>query len=168
MPDAEDRFAVWLERMMRMRGLTQAALARSMGIGETQISRWRRGRAVPTVYSLQRLAEVFAVPRATLDALAGYPTGEPKEHLSPEASRPENEGELRAYQALLGQLMEEQVPRDLWPIYLESCRALAQALRDSYQSTLARAKQEFSAAGEKGTMGFQTSKSEPTGNNTSI
>ena len=39
MNDAGDRFPAWLELTMRARGMSQAQLARSMGVGETQVSR---------------------------------------------------------------------------------------------------------------------------------
>src|SRR5438105_4179812 len=51
-PDST-RFAGWLETSMRSRGLTQAQLARSVGVADTQVSRWRRGHVVPTVQYLQ-------------------------------------------------------------------------------------------------------------------
>ena len=58
---------------MHSRGLTQAQLARSVGVADTQVSRWRRGQVVPTVQSLQRLADTFGVQRITLDQLVGLP-----------------------------------------------------------------------------------------------
>lgn len=146
MAESEDRFATWLEASMRARGLTQAELARSMGVAETQVSRWRRGLAVPTVRSLQRLAETFAVPRTTLDSLAGYPTGEPEEGQGSEARRPELPGELQAYQMLLGQLLAQRVPRELWQVYVAGCAALAEALERSFQATLRRAEEQLREA----------------------
>src|SRR5690348_2893191 len=92
------RFAGWLEASMRSRGLTQAQLARSLGVADTQLSRWRRGQVVPTLPYLQRLADAFGVQRMTLDELLGLPVayasgdkdGNPDPHL---------EAELQAHQA---------------------------------------------------------------------
>src|SRR5579884_3421999 len=108
MAETDGRFPVWLEATMRSRGLSQAQLARRMGVAETQVSRWRRGLAVPTVRSLQRLA--------------GYPSGTPGDPDIDDAGR---DAELRAYQALLGQLIAERVPHELWQVYLAGCAALA-------------------------------------------
>ncbi len=73
MPGAQQRsrFGGWLAASMQSRGLTQAQLARSVGVADTQVSRWRRGQVVPTVQYLQRLADTFGVERATLDRLRG-------------------------------------------------------------------------------------------------
>src|SRR5579871_5898046 len=94
-PGGSRRFAGWLEASMRSRGLTQAQLARSVGVADTQVSRWRRGQVIPTVQYLQRLADAFGVERLTLDQLVGLPVsqaqtpGEPRD--------PEVEAELQAH-----------------------------------------------------------------------
>ncbi len=138
MHGTDDDFAAWLEMTMRTRGLSQAQLARTMGVGETQVSRWRRGLAVPTVHSLQRLAETLGVPRATLDQLAGYPTGRGVPIVY-ESDDEEPAEELKAHLAILADLMEQRVPREMWHVYVEGCSALADALARSYKGTLERA-----------------------------
>lgn len=132
-------FPTWLEMTMRTRSLTQAELARTMGVGETQISRWRRGLAVPTVHSLQRLAETLGVSRLTLDQLAGYPTGGPGDVVVVDKGDDETNAELQAHLAILANLMERRVPRELWHVYVEGCSALADALGRSFNGTLERA-----------------------------
>ena len=135
---AADGFPVWLEATMRSRGLSQAQLARSLGVGEAQVSRWRRGLAVPTVRSLQRLAETLGVARTTLEELAGYPAAAPSEP-GGRGWNAEQAGELHAHQARLVRLLEERVPPDLWPAYVAACVAMADALEESYAITLDRA-----------------------------
>src|SRR5436305_8488531 len=53
-----------------------AQLARSVGVADTQISRWRRGQVVPTLQYLQRLADTFGIDRLTLDQLVGLPVAQ--------------------------------------------------------------------------------------------
>jgi transcriptional regulator with XRE-family HTH domain len=136
-PDAS-RFTVWLNSSMENRRLTQADLARAVGVGDAQVSRWRRGQVVPTVRSLQRIADTFGVPRAMLDSLAGYPSdaseaaGDAPDNLARRA-------EIRAYQAWFGEQLDEQVPHELWQVYADGCAALARALGESYRATMARA-----------------------------
>src|SRR6185503_1222565 len=100
MPGNEERvrFGGWLAATMQSRGLSQAQLARSVGVADTQVSRWRRGQVVPTVQYLQRIADTFGVDRATLDKLVGYPVSEAREGSDVE---PELEAELQAHQARL-------------------------------------------------------------------
>ena len=142
MPEPPDtsRFTAWLNNSMESRRLTQADLARAVGVGDAQVSRWRRGQVVPTVRSLQRLADTFGVPRVMLDSLAGYPSGEPA---APEGASDDlvRLAEVRAYQAWFGDQLEGQVPRELWRVYADGCAALAQALGESYRATLARAEE---------------------------
>src|ERR1051326_8206695 len=99
LPGGTRRFAGWLEASMHSRGLTQAQLARSVGVADTQVSRWRRGQVVPTVQYLQRLADTFGVSRVTLDQLVGLPVAQAP------GQEPELEAELQAYQARLRDVM---------------------------------------------------------------
>src|SRR5689334_5228375 len=101
-PPGARRFAGWLEASMRSRGFSQAQLARSVGVADTQVSRWRRGQVVPTLAYLQRLADTFGVERFTLDELLGLPVAQAREHTT---ASPEEEAELQAHQARLRQVM---------------------------------------------------------------
>src|SRR5436305_2317326 len=97
-----NRFAGWLQTSMHHRGLTQAQLARSVGVADTQISRWRRGQVVPTVQYLQRLADTFGIDRVTLDQLVGLPVAQ----ALGTGRQPELEAELQAHQARLREVMQ--------------------------------------------------------------
>jgi transcriptional regulator with XRE-family HTH domain len=109
---------------MHHRGLTQAQLARSVGVADTQISRWRRGQVVPTVQYLQRLADTFGIERMTLDQLVGLPVAQ----APGEGRQPELEAELQAHQARLREVMQRRLPRTMWHAYVEACVALAEGL----------------------------------------
>ena len=117
-------FGAWLGDSMRGRGLSQADLARTVGVADAQVSRWRRGQVVPSVHSLQRIADTFGVPRATLDRLVGYPIAEAE----PSSADPELEAELRSHEARLRRVLRERLPRSAWPAYVSACEALADAL----------------------------------------
>ena len=129
-PGSSGRFAGWLAASMRSRGMTQAQLARSVGVADTQVSRWRRGQVVPTLQYLQRLADTFGVERITLDELVGLPIAQARR--DPEArADPEQEAELQAYQARFRDVLETKLPRAMWRSYLEACVALADGLSSS-------------------------------------
>jgi transcriptional regulator with XRE-family HTH domain len=130
-PPGSRRFAGWLEASMRSRGLTQAQLARSVGVADTQVSRWRRGQVVPRLPYLQRLADTFGVERIALDELLGLPVAQARE-----SSNPEQEAELQAYQARLREVMQEKLPRSMWRAYVEACVALADGLGSSARRAL--------------------------------
>jgi transcriptional regulator with XRE-family HTH domain len=121
-----NRFAGWLQASMRSHGLSQAQLARSVGVADTQVSRWRRGQVVPSVQYLQRLADTFGVERMTLDELVGLPVAQARE--GGERAQPEVEAELQAHQARLRQVMQNKLPRSMWRAYVEACVALADGL----------------------------------------
>jgi transcriptional regulator with XRE-family HTH domain len=128
-----NRFAGWLQASMHHRGLTQAQLARSLGVADTQISRWRRGQVVPTVQYLQRLADTFGIERMTLDQLVGLPVAQAQRDAGGE---PGVEAELQAHQARLRQVMETRLPRAMWRAYVEACVALADGLGASASRAL--------------------------------
>src|SRR5438067_1614214 len=128
-----NRFGGWLEASMRSRGLTQAQLARSVGVADTQVSRWRRGQVVPTVQYLQRIADTFGIDRVTLDQLVGIPVAQAGTAGGGggEALEPEVEAELQAYQARLREVLQRRLPRQMWRAYMEACVALADGLSGS-------------------------------------
>jgi transcriptional regulator with XRE-family HTH domain len=140
----DSRFTLWLNRTMENRGYSQADLARAVGVADAQVSRWRRGQVVPNVRSLQRLADTFGVPRATLDTLAGYPSGEVAEETS-DPTELMRRAEIQTYQAWFGQMLASQVPPELWRVYVEGCAALAQSLGGAFSATLAEAQREIEA-----------------------
>lgn len=57
-----------LQQMRRARGLSQAKLAALIGVHQTAISQWEKGRTSPDRRSLSRLSEVLGV---SIDALLG-------------------------------------------------------------------------------------------------
>jgi transcriptional regulator with XRE-family HTH domain len=118
------RFAGWLQASMHSRGLSQAQLARSVGVADTQVSRWRRGQVVPTVQYLQRLADTFGIHRATLDQLVGLPVAQ----ADTRGADPTVEAELQAHQARIREVMERRLPAEMWRAYVEACVALAEGL----------------------------------------
>jgi transcriptional regulator with XRE-family HTH domain len=126
------RFAGWLQASMHSRGLTQAQLARSVGVADTQVSRWRRGQVIPTVPYLQRLADTFGIDRLTLDQLVGLPVAQATEL----GQVPEVEAELQAHQARLRDVMQRTLPRAMWRAYVEACVALADGLSMSATEAL--------------------------------
>jgi transcriptional regulator with XRE-family HTH domain len=125
--DTANPFAGWLQASMHSRGLTQAQLARSVGVADTQISRWRRGQVVPTVPYLQRLADTFGVQRVTLDQLVGLPVAQTR---SSDADA-ELDAELQAHQARIREVMLRRLPREMWRAYADACVALAEGLGKS-------------------------------------
>jgi transcriptional regulator with XRE-family HTH domain len=129
MTDSSKPLAQWLNATMASRGLSQADVAREVGVADVQVSRWRRGQVTPSVRYLQRIADTFDVPRATLDRMAGYPSDEAE----PQEIDPKKTAELQAYQARLAGLMEEKVPRELWRVYADACAALVDTLSASFR-----------------------------------
>ncbi len=127
-------FGTWLTATMQHRGLTQADLARSVGVADAQVSRWRRGQVVPSVHYLQRIADAFGVSRVTLDSLVGYPV-EPRTEGSAGLA-PADQAEMEQLQAWFGRLLRERVPRSAWRSYAEACEALAESLDASLKAAL--------------------------------
>jgi transcriptional regulator with XRE-family HTH domain len=159
MVQPSNQLASWLNVSMQAQGLSQAALARTIGVADAQVSRWRRGQVVPTVHYLQRLADAFGVPRASLDRLAGYPVAEEEsdERADPAAA------ERQAYQAWFGRLLEQKLPHSMWPAYAEACEALAEALSAAFQTATAQAERAVGEAAasadgsaEHGPLGFRS------------
>jgi transcriptional regulator with XRE-family HTH domain len=136
--DPDHGFRGWLEASMRSRGITQAQLARSVGVADTQISRWRRGQVVPSLQYLQRLADTFGVERIALDELLGLPVAQLRSERDSHPD-PQLEAELQAHQARLRQVMQTTLPPSMWRAYVEACVALAEGLSSSARRALGEA-----------------------------
>lgn len=140
MEDVGRQFGPWLDATMRARGLSQAAVAREIGVADAQVSRWRRGTVTPSMRYLQRIADAFEVPRAGLEHMVGYPTSEESGDLERKELDPEREAEIQALQARLRDVLEQQLPLSLWRVYGEACQALAVELRASFDEVMEAAK----------------------------
>ncbi|MBA3943024.1 MAG: helix-turn-helix transcriptional regulator [Herpetosiphonaceae bacterium] len=164
MSDDPSEFSTWLNTVMLSQGLSQAELARRVGVADTQVSRWRRGQVIPTLRYLQQLADTFGVPRTRLDRLVGYPIEGAMETTHAATMDAATEAAWAAHQAHLGQILQEKLLPSLWPAYVDACDALADALRTSLQTGLTQAQatsateaiSNGSAASEKEerTLGF--------------
>lgn len=127
MSDSSKPFGQWLTATMQSRGLSQAAVAREVGVADAQVSRWRRGQVTPSVRHLQRMATAFEVPRAKLELMAGYPVEEVTD------IDPALEAVIEACQARFRRVMEECIPPELWQTYTDGCEALAERLSASFE-----------------------------------
>jgi len=128
---AGTRFAGWLQASMLNRGMSQAQLARSVGVADTQVSRWRRGQVVPTLPYLQRLADTFGIERVTLDRLVGLPVAQMRRDDDHPSIEPEIAAELEVHEARLRTVLMNHLPRSMWRAYVEACVALADGLNAS-------------------------------------
>jgi transcriptional regulator with XRE-family HTH domain len=155
--EARARFSGWLATTMQTRGLSQAQLARSVGVADTQVSRWRRGQVVPTVQYLQRIADTFGVQRATLDRLVGYPVEAEAAGGDVDA---DVEAELQALQAKLREAMQSKLPRTMWRAYVDACIALADGLGTSARRVVRESMLQHSerggSEGPERPLGFQS------------
>src|SRR5262245_36764926 len=131
-----EAFGGWLSAAMRSRGLSQAQVARMVGVADAQVSRWRRGQVVATVRHLQRVADAFGVARGELEPFAGYAPADP------DGVDPAAQAELQSYQIWFGRLLVERLPRPLWRAYSEACEALAGSLVASFELAVRQARAE--------------------------
>lgn len=119
-PTPSTTFAELLEQLRRARGLTPAEMARRLDVSEAQVSRWRSGKGVPALASLERISQVFGVDRSMLEELAGLRASTQGE------SGAINDPELAALvDAERAELQEELkgIPRPFWPAILSAQRA---------------------------------------------
>ena len=150
MGEERQPFARWLNATMQSRGLSQAAVARDLGVADAQVSRWRRGQVTPSMRYLHQLATTFDVPRARLEYMAGYPADAP-----PEETDPAVDAELDALAAHFRELLETRVPAELWRTYADACDALAARLSGAFQEVAVAAEDEVDR-GRHHPFGFRT------------
>lgn len=142
------QFAEWLNATMQRRGLSQAEVAREVGVADVQVSRWRRGQVRPTVHYLQRIADTFGVPRIQLDQLAGYPAeGEAVED-------PQRVAALQACQDRFRRVLES-LPPELWPAFTEACAVLAERFSASFGEAAGSLEAEVARQNERRRIGFR-------------
>jgi transcriptional regulator with XRE-family HTH domain len=150
MNDEIQPFAQWLNATMQTRGLSQAAVARDLGVADAQVSRWRRGQVIPSVRYLQQLATTFDVPRTRLEQMAGYPTEGPAQGIDPAV-----DAELDALAARFRELLEKEIPPELWRTYADACQALASRLAGSFEDVAQSAEAEADRTRHR-PVGFRT------------
>jgi transcriptional regulator with XRE-family HTH domain len=67
-----DGWPAYLRSAMTARGLTQANLARALGVNDSLVSRWLTGRNTTDVRYLRKLAPLLKVPVVELLVAAGH------------------------------------------------------------------------------------------------
>jgi transcriptional regulator with XRE-family HTH domain len=144
------RFAGWLQASMLNRGLSQAQLARSVGVADTQVSRWRRGQVVPTLPYLQRLADTFGIERVSLDRLVGLPVAQAPLGADDVRLDPAVAAELEAHQARLREVLTTRLPHSMWRAYVEACVALADGLSASSARIVRESSEQMGSSGGGG------------------
>lgn len=83
MPDSEEqgarsaptKFALWLDSIVPAVIPTDAEFARRVGVNQSYVHRWRRGRR-PQVPALIKIADVTGTNLETLLRIVGYAPGE--------------------------------------------------------------------------------------------
>jgi transcriptional regulator with XRE-family HTH domain len=71
-----DAFGQWLDLTMSNRGIKGRALAKTLKVHESAVSRWRAGNGVPSMDSCLRLGKYLDVEPIRLAATAGLIDGE--------------------------------------------------------------------------------------------
>lgn len=65
------KFSDWLRQQMAERGYNQAALAKTLGVGQSTISNWLQGLATPSVDNLVALSGLFDYDHMALMEMVG-------------------------------------------------------------------------------------------------
>jgi len=118
-------FGEWLAASMQTRNLSQAEVARQLGVADAQVSRWRRGHVVPSRQHVQNIAAAFHVPTERVEQLAGYAPADAANALDID---PVMKAEEEAILHTLAEILEHKVPQALWSAYVKGCETLAAEL----------------------------------------
>lgn len=65
---------------MKLRGVSQAALAERLGTAQSAVSGWVTGKSAPSSERVFELEKIFSVPPGTLAGLLHYRSPEEQEH----------------------------------------------------------------------------------------
>jgi transcriptional regulator with XRE-family HTH domain len=133
MEDSVGPFAQWLSATMRAHSLSQADVARRLGVADAQVSRWRRGQVVPSPRYLHHIATTFSVPVTTVEQLTGYRTPASESHPEPD---PASQAEEQAILQGLAEILRQKVPRGLWSVYAQGCAVLAEEMTAAFEHAL--------------------------------
>jgi transcriptional regulator with XRE-family HTH domain len=71
-PESATRFSRWLDSLIPAAFESDAALARELGISQSTVMRWRRGKTLPSMPMLYRLARVTGTRPDILLQIAGH------------------------------------------------------------------------------------------------
>jgi transcriptional regulator with XRE-family HTH domain len=66
------RFTIFLKELMHQRMLLPSHLAKNMGVSHSSVSRWLRGKELPSTKSCRRLAEYSGIPLQKILSVSGH------------------------------------------------------------------------------------------------
>ena len=77
-------FGEWLEITLENRGMTGRELGELLGgVHEATVSRWRTGKAIPSVEALGQLADLLGLDKQRLVVTAGHPAAQLLDDVQP-------------------------------------------------------------------------------------
>lgn len=81
-------FSKNLRRRLEISGMTQAELARKLGVGTTSVSNWCKGTKVPRMDKVDAMCAIFSCRRSDLMEDRDVPAdGQPEWYTNPETAR---------------------------------------------------------------------------------
>lgn len=78
--EKRQRFGAVLRRHLKLRGLSQRALAERLGTTQAAVSAWARGKSAPSPQRVFELERVFELSPGTMAGLLYYRTPQETEH----------------------------------------------------------------------------------------
>ncbi|MDQ2744444.1 MAG: helix-turn-helix domain-containing protein [Chloroflexota bacterium] len=132
MKETDRPFGEWLAASMQTRNLSQAEVARQLGVADAQVSRWRRGHVVPSRQHVRKIAAAFHVPTERVEQLAGYAPPGADAAGAPDID-PVMKAEEEAILHTLAEVLEHKVPHALWSAYVKGCETLAAELVRAFE-----------------------------------
>lgn len=116
-----DQLINWL---MQEHRLTQRQLAATIGVSDSQVSRWRRGLGGVSVEAIDKICERFPLDRQWVKSLANLGDSTLASTI---AEDPAMEAERQRWRQWFDELREKKVPRSLWTAYTAACEGLAES-----------------------------------------
>jgi len=136
-------FAEWFSASMQARGVSQAEVARNLGVADAQVSRWRRGHVVPSRRHVHQIAAAFRVPCETIEHLVGHVEPVAEMSVAPDIDSVRQAEEQAILQALAN-ILEQRVPRSLWGAYARGCEVLAEEMTLAFEHAVEASQAESS------------------------
>ena len=128
------------EKLMKAKGVTPYRVFKETGVSQSSLSDWKRGRSIPKIDKLKKIAAYFGV---SVNYLMGDPEEEQKE--TPTLTKKDERDISKKMQETLAQLEEQQsgLMFDGEPLDDETKELLAISLKNSLELAKKIAKQKY-------------------------
>ncbi len=133
-------------QLLQQNNTTPYQVSKATGISQTTLSDWKRGRSIPKIDKLQKIADYFGVPLSYITGNEEISSSETNNNINPLTGKKMTKKEISQYEKVMG---EAALLFDNEDVSEEDKEKLMLALNDIFWKAKQRNKEKYAKSHKK-------------------